>query len=643
MTFSYTFAWYNWDDWEKLLDWAALRGINLHLAWVGYEKVFLESFRDMGMTDDEIMPFFSGPAFQSWNRFGNIQGSWGGVGNLSLAWIDSQFDLQKRIVTRMVELGITPILPAFTGFVPEAFKRVRPQANVTQASNWGVPDVYTRDTFLSPLDDAYTELQHLFISKQMDAFGNITNVYTLDQYNEMSPASGDVDYLSSVSTSTYKAVSAANPAAIWLLQGWLFYNEKSFWTQERIDAYLGGAEGRDSMLILDLYSENQPQWQRTNSYSGRPWIWCELHDFGGNMGLFGQITNITVDSMKALQASDSLVGFGLTPEGYEGNEVMYDLLLDQAWSSTSIDTKQYFYKWTTLRYAGASNIPASLYDAWEILRETVYDVDDPNVPCVGVGVFQIFPSLTGLLNRTGHYPPPTVIPYDPKSLVKAWTLMLEAATNELSLWQDPAFQLDFVDVTRQVMSNAFIDVYSDLVQAYNSTMSGSTKQNKNDRSSQGRKAVSEKGKKLLDFLTAIDMVLSTNSHFALDTWLSAAQYWANVSGLNNLIAFNARSQVTVWQIDSASLNDYAAKEWSGLTQSYYRERWAIFVDALEKATRTGSLNETAMNADIMAFEKQWQYKGFSNSSDSSPPPAAHLKDTVQKVQRDWPAVFSVKG
>ena len=636
MTFSYSFAWYNWNDWEKLLDWAALRGINLQLAWVGYEKVFLESFREIGMTDDEIIPFFSGPAFQGWNRFGNIQGSWGGVGNLSLSWIDLQFDLQKKIVARMVELGITPILPAFTGFVPEAFKRVRPQANVTQASNWGIPDAYTRDTFLSPLDDTYKELQHLFISKQIDAFGNVTNVYTLDQYNEMMPASGDPDYLSSVSTSTYEALSAANPAIIWLLQGWLFYNEQSFWTQERIDAYLSGAEGVESMLVLDLYSESQPQWQRTNSYAGRPWIWCELHDFGGNMALFGQVTNVTVHSMEALRNSDSLMGFGLTPEGYEGNEVMYDLLLDQAWSGVPIDTKQYFREWTTLRYAGAS-IPESLYDAWEMLRDSVYDVLDPDVPCVGTAVFQILPSLSGLLNRTGHSPAPTAIPYDRKTLVKAWSLMLEAAEKEFSLWQVPAFQLDFVDVTRQVMSNAFIDVYLDLIQTYNNTMSKSAEPENNPAMH-----VSEKGKKLLDFLTAIDMVLSTNRHFTLDNWLSAAQSWANVTGENNLISFDARSQVTVWQIDSASLRDYAAKAWSGLIQTYYFERWNIFVDALEKATHTGSFNESAIDSDILAFENSWQYQGFSsNSTVKVSAVDRDLKDIVHKVRYDWPAVFFV--
>lgn len=54
-----------------------------------------------------------------------------------MAWIDQQFALQKKIVARMVRLGITPILPAFPGFVPDAFARFRPDANVVRAPAWG--------------------------------------------------------------------------------------------------------------------------------------------------------------------------------------------------------------------------------------------------------------------------------------------------------------------------------------------------------------------------------------------------------------------------------------------------------------------------------------------------------------------------
>ena len=50
------------------------------------------------------------------------------------------------------------------------------------------------------------------------------------------------------------------------------------------------------------------------------------------MGLYGQILNVTINPIEALanSSSGSLVGFGLTMEGQEGNEIMYDLLLDQA-------------------------------------------------------------------------------------------------------------------------------------------------------------------------------------------------------------------------------------------------------------------------------------------------------------------------
>ena len=48
------------------------------------------------------------------------------------------------------------------------------------------------------------------------------------------------------------------------------------------------------------------------------------------MGLYGQVMNVTTDPIEVLHNSSSLIGFGLTLEGQEGNEIMNDLLLDQA-------------------------------------------------------------------------------------------------------------------------------------------------------------------------------------------------------------------------------------------------------------------------------------------------------------------------
>jgi len=275
VTFSYTAAFWTWEDWELELDWLALRGVNLPLAWVGQEKILVDIFQDLGMTDEEIISYLSGPAFQAWNRFGNIQGSWGG--ELPMEWINNQFNLQKNITKRMVELGMTPILPCFTGFVPRAISRVLPNATIVNGSDWsGFPAEYTDVTFLEPSDPTFAALQKSFISKQTEELGNITYIYTLDQYNENNPYSGDLDYLKNVSYNTWQSLKAADPAAIWIMQGWLFYSLSSFWTNDRIEAYLGGVEDNNDMLIIDLFSESQPQWQRTNSYFGKPWLWCQV-------------------------------------------------------------------------------------------------------------------------------------------------------------------------------------------------------------------------------------------------------------------------------------------------------------------------------------------------------------------------------
>ena len=43
------------------------------------------------------------------------------------------------------------------------------------------------------------------------------------------------------------------------------------------------------MIILDLQAEARPVYSRMNSFYGQPFIWCMLHNFGGNDGLYGML------------------------------------------------------------------------------------------------------------------------------------------------------------------------------------------------------------------------------------------------------------------------------------------------------------------------------------------------------------------
>ncbi|KIW99859.1 uncharacterized protein Z518_10787 [Rhinocladiella mackenziei CBS 650.93] len=635
VTFSYTTAFWSWEDWELELDWLALRGVNLPLAWVGAEKILLEVFEEMGLSRSEVIEFFSGPAFQAWNRFGNIQSSWGGP--LPMSWIDSQFELQKQILQRMVELGMTPVLPAFTGFVPRAFPEVFPNATLVNISQWnGFSPQYTNDTFLDPSDFLFARLQKSFIAKQQQHYGNISHIYTLDQFNENDPISGNPDDLQQLSNTVWQSLKRADPNAIWMLQGWLFFSNSDFWTNERVEAFLSGVTEDHDMLILDLFSETQPQWQNLNSYYGKPWVWCQLHDYGGNQGLYGQVMNVTINPIEAIANSSSLVGFGSTMEGQEGNEIMYDLLLSQAWSSSPIDLPTYFHNWARRRYSNAteSRLPESIYQAWGILLHTVYNNTNLTAAqAVTKSIFELAPNSTGLLNRTGHHP--TTITYDPASLVEVWQTFLSAADSLPTLWSNRAYQFDLIDIARQVLANAFNPLYTTFVAQTNLTTL-----NTSDTSALNGAlaAASQTQTQILSLLSTLDTLLgytpSEVPESSLNSWVTAARAWSASNGITSkYLAYNAVNQITLWG-PAGEISDYASRQWAGLVGGYYVPRWRLFTEAYIDALRSGvPVNQTAWENQLLTWEEQQQIPLGQNLEQLRDP--TELQGMMTSIEEAW--------
>ncbi|KAK9367928.1 tim-barrel domain-containing protein [Lipomyces kononenkoae] len=604
VTFGYTTAFYSWADWEHLLDWAAMHGINMPLAWVGYEQVLIDVLEEFGFSQTQIVDFLSGPAFQPWNRFGNIQGSWNG--SLPLEWPRRQMQLQQKIVKRMVELGMTPILPSFTGFVPSGITELYPNSAVINSSSWsGFPVTYTNVTFLEPLDPLFTKIQVAVIRRQQTYYGNVTHYYTLDQYNENSPFSGDVGYLKNVSSGTIESLRAADPDAVWVMQGWLFFSDSSFWTDERIRAYLSGPD-IGQLVILDLFSEGSPQWQRTNSYYGHDWIWCELHDFGGNQGLEGNLPGLTQGFTSAMANSSSLVGVGLTMEGQEGNHIVYDILLDQAWSSSSLNIKLYTEEFVKARY-GPMTVPADIIECWYDLVSLVYMNNASSVVnVVPKSIYELAPSINGLLNITGHHP--TKAFYDLSSLVTIWKGFVGAVADSPTMLQHPHVHYDLVDITRQVLANKFLDLYVEFMDFYNTT----------NPSASTFSEVIDRGQPLLDVLRTADRVLYTDVNFLLGSWIARARACADGNDtIADYYEFEARNQITLWG-PTGQINNYASKQWGGLVGSYYLPQWQMFVETLA-AQRNVSAFEPAtfLHTILLPFGSQWQWEKWGQSENQT--------------------------
>ncbi|RUS31983.1 hypothetical protein BC938DRAFT_476575 [Jimgerdemannia flammicorona] len=614
VTFSYSTAWWNFERWEQEIDWMALNGINMPLAFVGQEYVAQKVFKSFGLNDIDISTFLGGPAFLAWQRLGNIQGSW--PVPCPQFWIDAQWVLQRRIIHRLRSFGMTPVLPAFAGFVPEAITKAFPNANLTHAAHWAnFPPQFTSVTAIYPLDPEFLIIQRRYLHVQRLLYGGWTShIYNVDLYNELKPASFDPEYLKSSTHGVWKSLKAGDSKAIWMMQGWLFH--ASYWTNERIAALLAGAPDED-VIVLDLYSEEKPVWNRTDSYYGKPFIWNMLHDFGGNQGLYAKLQVIAKDPLVALNSSNSMVGMGITMEGLNTNEIAYALMLEMPWRHRPVNTTEWVQAFIGRRY-GTERVNNKLAAAWELLRRTVYENKGGTNGGVVKSIYELRPALQGLVNRTGKHS--TALTYDARDLIDAWHLFLAAAASPTSTLRTlDSFRYDFVDLTRQVLTNLFVVLYGHLILASRSGLPDHAR---------------KWGDLVVDLLASMDEVLATDKHFLLGTWIADARKWANGDPeLEKFLEYQARNQITLWGPDG-EISDYASKQWSGLVSTYYQPRWRIFVNHL-----VTEWNHTAYLEEVTQFEYRWQTQTWGEREGEVWEVVGDTWEVVQKIGEKWEPVL----
>ena len=56
-TFGYTYAFWQWSQWEKHIDWMTLNGINLPLAFVAQEAIWQRVYTKLGLTQEDLNQF----------------------------------------------------------------------------------------------------------------------------------------------------------------------------------------------------------------------------------------------------------------------------------------------------------------------------------------------------------------------------------------------------------------------------------------------------------------------------------------------------------------------------------------------------------------------------------------------------------
>jgi alpha-N-acetylglucosaminidase len=111
----------------------------------------------------------------------------------------------------MRAFGMIPVLPAFSGHVPNAITRVFPSANVSQMENWAdFSPEYCCTLLLDVEDPLYTTFGQAFIQEYTAEFGT-DHIYNTDTFNENRPASNNTEYLKRAGRAVFDAMLAGDP------------------------------------------------------------------------------------------------------------------------------------------------------------------------------------------------------------------------------------------------------------------------------------------------------------------------------------------------------------------------------------------------------------------------------------------------
>ncbi|MFZ4548593.1 MAG: alpha-N-acetylglucosaminidase C-terminal domain-containing protein, partial [Bacteroidales bacterium] len=296
-------------------------------------------------------------------------------------------------------------------------------------------------------------------------------------------------------------------------------------------------------------NESFAGWKKHDGFYGKPWIYSTIHNYGGNSQLGGNLPFFASDAPKMLAnpKKGNVVGFGISPEGIENNEVVYELLSQMAWKNKEVNIKSYFTDFVQQRYGNADPI---MNEAWLVLLGSVYTNNNEHP----LNLYQSRPPYGSNVNR-----------YDDPSFNHAVDLFVQSIGNYKS---SPLFQVDLAQVVTQYAGNK-VDIL----------LQRALELNKQGSKSESKRVFG----RAFELMLMMDGLISTVQDQRLERMIDNARKWGKNKEESNYLEADAKKQLTQWGNNSTPvLHEYGSKVWSGLIRGYYLGRWSAYSEALQK-------------------------------------------------------------
>lgn len=579
-TYSYTLLYADWDEYERLTDWMLLSGINLLLSIVGHEIVIRDTLTDIGYTEEEACNYLTGPAYLPWFYMGNMTGF---GGNLPKWWFDKQKKLGNRINDKMRAFGANVIMPGFYGLVPDDFKSKFPDSDPVYQGMWC--DAFVRPAIITDKDPQFERVTEAFYRKTREHFGEI-NYFSGDPFHEGGDSS-DIN-VADFGKALVDGMQKEFPGSTWLFQGW--GNNPS----EEILSQIP----KEDVLIVYLGANSNKDNYSTYKYNGYPWIYSATNNFGATRSLKGNIKGFLTEPIGLADVSEQcLVGTGMTMEGIEMDEVVYDAFASVA-IRDKVQSAEDFVEAELISRFGYAN--DNLKQAYKYLLDKIYVksaedgyASNESILCARPDIGVEITSFWAMV-KDG---------FDLGDMIKMCSYLLEEYD---ALKDNDVYRLELSDYARQALAEKGREYSVKFSDAYKA----------GDK--EEFKLYSDKFLALFDL---VDEVMSVNSGTRLTAYMNRAADYAE--GDKEMILFNARNLIHLWASKDGAdeLRDYAHREWNGM-MGYYKRRWQIFFDYMMLNFGTGKASDICW--------KELDYaRVFEEVTDGTP--CIDMKDTVKRI------------
>ncbi len=532
-TLSYTSTHWDMERWEQEIDRLALAGYSHVLVTAGLEEVWQGFLREIGYPAAQIPGFIPNPAYAAWWNMGNLEGEGGPVSDVI---IQHEARLGRFLVKRMRQLGMEPVLQGYVGFLPHDMPADKIKGRIIPQGKWC--GFYNRPAVLSPTAEDFPRLAAIWYKHIRKVYRYKGLYFGGDLFHEGGNSGGTP--LTPAAQAVEAAMQKASPSSVWLIQAWGHNPHRDL---------LAGTSPEHT-LILALDKDMTAGHNIRRNYQGRPHVWCELLNFGGNQGMYGGVELLENMTGNAGGAA----GIGLISEGLETNPLYYALLTERINNREKIDREAFLKEYTLNRY-GVED--ADIIQAMRLLIKSVYSPKKLQEGCTE-SILCARPSLTA--NKASTWSKPYNY-YDYADVEEAARLLLKAGRKH-KLSNIRTYRNDLADICRQVLSDRARTQLPKVKAAYDAKDTA---------------AFEKESAAYLQLIRDTADLLATSEDFLLGTFLQGAESKGGKNAAARKQMRNAMLQlITTWTPTHGILNDYAHRQLSELMSQYYLKRWEAF-------------------------------------------------------------------